>query len=244
MRNFTWIFMHYFKKNILCPANLLVIGLPLVFIFAFDMLDNYISDFLNIRTYLLYGITMPIVLGFQFFCADLTSDWLHHDMKGPTRSRLLVSPVAPWVFYMAVMAAGWLFSVLYGSIVVAVTAVAFGVEWGNYGWVLVVMLALSFITQMVGVLIFRNTKTEKSGTRVSYVFGEVMLGITILPITIGNATDLSAPVVAIFNHSPVSVGMGIIANDNRLYNLAVLFGMAAVMAVIAFIIGRRGETER
>lgn len=231
MRNFVWIFRHYLQKNFLTPANLLIIALPLTFIFAFNLLDIGV----------LYGIAIPLVLGSQFFGADLTANWLHHDMKGSTRSRLLVSPVAPHVFHMAVMTAGCLFNVLYGSIVVAFTAIAFGVEWGNYGLVLVVLLALSFITQMVGVLIFRFTKDEKSSSRISYVFAEVMMLVVALPIVINNVADLSATFANILNHLPVSAGMNIIANDNLLYNMAVLLGMVAAMTAVAFLVGRGQE---
>jgi len=232
MRDFVWIFRHYLKKNFLTPANLIVIALPLVFVFGIKAAN------------LLYGIVIPIVLAFQFFCADLTASWLHHDMKGPTRSRLLVSPVAPRVFYMAVMMAGWLFSVFYGGIVVAITVIAFGVEWGNYGLVLVVLLALSFITQMVGVLIFRSTKDEKSAARVSYVFGEVMMLIALVPSIINNIIDVSATFASILNHLPISVGMNIIAADSLLYNLAVLMGMVAVVTAVAFLVGRQEEINK
>ncbi|MCL2364697.1 MAG: ABC transporter permease [Defluviitaleaceae bacterium] len=239
MRNFIWIFTHYVKKNFQDPANLLVIALPLVFIFAFQLLENYLFDFMEVESNFLYGMAIPMVLGFQFFCADLTAGWLHYDMKSPTRARLLVSPIAPKVFYMAVMAAGWLFSVFYGAIVVAITVVAFNIEWGNYAYVLVVLLALSFITQMSGVLIFRYTKDEKSSARMSYVFGEIMMGVAILPVLAANMTDLARPIQTILNHLPVSAGINVIANYNRLDSIAALLVWIAIFTAAAFIIGRQ-----
>jgi len=238
MHNFLWIFRHYLKKNFLNPANLLLIGLPLIFVFAFHLLNNYILELIGSEAVVLYGIAVPMVLGFQFFGADLTADWLHHDMKGPTRARLLVSPIEPRVFYAGVMMAGWLFNVFYGVVVVGITAVALGEDFGNYGWVLVVLLCLSFIAQLAGVLIFNFSKDEKSGSRISYVFGEVMIGISILPILFANR-NLGAPVNALINHLPVSLGLHMINNYNVLYNLAVLLSMVALLSVVAFFIGRQ-----
>jgi len=235
MKNFVWISKHYLKKNFLNPANLLIIGLPLVFALTFFLMNNYILDMLGTDTAFFTGITIPMVLGFQFFGADLTADWLHHDLKGPTRSRLLASPVDQRVFFGGVILAGWLFNVFYGSIVVAITSIAFGEDWGNYGLVLLVLLCLSFITQLIGVLIFHFTKDEKSGTRISYVFGEIMMGVAILPF-------VTLPFVispTILNHLPVNIGMNIIANYDLVYNLAVLFGIGIVLAIVVFLIGRR-----
>lgn len=238
MNNFVWILKHYLKKNFLNPMNLLIIGLPLVFAFTFYLLNNFILELIGTDIPMLAGITIPLVLGFQFFGADLTADWLHHDLKGPTRSRLLVSPIDQRVFYWGVIVAGWLFNVFYGSIVVAITVIAFGEAWGNYGLVLLVMLCLSFITQLVGVLIFHFTKDEKSGTRMSYVFGEIMMGITFLPVIVGT-TFLSEWITTITNHFPVNLGMNIIANNYLAFNLAIMLGIGASLAVVVFLIGRR-----
>jgi len=238
MHNFLWILRHYLKKNFLNPANLLIIGLPLIFVFAFHLLNNYILDLIGSEAVILYGVAVPMVLGFQFFGADLTSDWLHHDMKGPTRARLLVSPIQSRTFFAGVVMAGWLFNVFYGSIVVGITAVALGEDFGNYGWVLVVLLCLSFITQLAGVLIFNFTKDEKSGSRISYVFGEVMIGISILPLLLANR-DLGAPVNAFINHLPVSLGLNMIYGDNVFYHLSVLLGIVALVSMVAFWVGRQ-----
>jgi len=237
MRNFLWIFRHYMKKNFLTPANLLVIGLPLVFVAAFYLMDNYFVDLLGIDIAFLFGIIVPMVLGFQFFGAGLTTDWLHQDMQGAIRARLLVSPVGTRVFYAGVVVAGWLFNVFYGVIVVAVTAVVFGGDFGNYGLLLVVLLILSFFTQLVGLLVYFFSKDEKSGTRVTYVFGEIMIGLSVLPYTF----NADGAVVAFFNRIPLPVGTGlnIIHNENLPYNLAVLLGMVAVLAVVVFILGRQ-----
>jgi len=238
MNNFVWIFKHYLKKNFLNPANLLILGLPLVFALTFFLMNNYILEMVGAEVPMIAEITIPMILSFQFFGADLTADWLHHDLKGPTRSRLLVSPIDQRVFYWGVILAGWLFNVFYGSIVVAITSIAFGEDWGNYGLVLLVLLCLSFITQLVGVLIFHFTKDEKSGTRLSYVFGEIMMGITFLPL-FADTFGFGEGVATIINHFPVNLGMNIIANNYLAFNLAVMLGIGAVLAVVVFLIGRR-----
>ncbi|MCL2377718.1 MAG: hypothetical protein FWC77_01170 [Defluviitaleaceae bacterium] len=237
MKNLMWISTHYLKKNFLNPTNLIIIGLPLVFSFAFFLANNYILEMIGIEMPLIANLTIPLVLGFQFFGADLTSDWLHHDLKGPTRSRLLVSPIDQRVFFGGVILTGWLFNVFYGSIVVAVTSIVFGVDWGNYGLVLLVMLCFSFMAQFVGVLIFYFTKDEKSGTRLAYVFGEIMLGITFLPVLV-SATNFGERIDSIANYLPVNMGMNIIANNYLVSNLAIILGIIAILGVVIFLVGR------
>jgi len=242
MRNFMWIFRHYMKKNFLNPTNLLIIGLPLVFSAAFVLLDNFIlQETDGMVGGMMYGAVMAMVLAFQFFGADLTANWLHHDIKGVQRARLLVSPIAPRTFYVGVVAAGWLFNVVYGSIVVGITHISFfGTEWGNLGLVLVILLFLSMMSQLVGLMIFYGTKDEKSGARMAYVFGEIMAGVSLLPIIMVNMVEnLPGAVVAITNHLPVSAGLNIVNGESIPYNLAVLAGITAVVAAIALLIGRQ-----
>jgi len=239
MNTFLWIFRHYFKKNLLSPANLLVIGLPLVFLTAFTLIDMFVYDVAGEQYTIFAGIAIPLVLGFQFFGADLTADWLHADLKTSTRQRLLVSPIDQRVFFMGIMTAGWLTNVLYGGVVIAATALIFDVAWGNFGVVLAVMLCISLITQLVGVIIFYFTKDEKSSSRLTYVFGEIMIGISVLPTVAGNLFSPGGALEAIFNHLPVSLGMQIVEGNNMVLGFSVLVLINAVLAVAVFLVGRR-----
>jgi len=239
MNTFLWIFRHYFKKNILSPSNLLVIGLPLVFLTAFTLIDMFVRDVSDGQYAVFAGIAIPLVLGFQFFGADLTADWLHADLKTSTRARLLVSPIDQRVFFMGIMTAGWLTNVLYGGVVVAATVLIFDVAWGNFGVVLAVMLSLSLITQLVGVIIFYSTKDEKSSSRLTYLFGEIMIGISLLPTVAGNIFSPGGALEAIFNHLPVSLGTQIVEGNNIPLGFTVLLSINAVLAVVVFLVGRR-----
>ena len=241
MSNFSWIYSHYFKKNILSPANLLVIGLPIVFLTTFTFLERFVHDIAAGELALFAGIAIPLVLGFQFFGADLTTDWLHSDLKSSTRSRLLVSPIDQRVFFISVVAAGLTTNVLYGSVVVAFTALIFGVDWGNYGLILAIMLCLTLITQLVGVIIFYFTKDKKSGNRMAYLFGEIMIGFAILPTIAVNAFSPGGILYMIFDYLPIPLAMRIVDGSNIISGFAILLSISAVLAAVVFIIGRRRD---
>jgi hypothetical protein len=152
---------------------------------------------------------------------------------------------------MGIMTAGWLTNVLYGGVVIAAAALIFDVAWGNFGVVLAVVLCLSLITQLVGVIIFYFTKDEKSSSRLTYVFGEIMIGISMLPILASNlfspggvleAGNLFSPggaLEAILNHLPVSLGTQIVEGSNMPLGFGVLILINAVLAGAAFLVGRR-----
>ena len=244
MKNFFWILTHYLKRNFLLIANYLVIGLPLVFIFAFQ----FIADFLianDLGGDAFAGLAIVIVLGFQFFGADLTTNWLHHDLKGPTRLRLHVSGNDQRVFYLAVVIAGWLFNSAMGAVLIAITSLVpfLNADWGNYTLIMLAILFLSSLTQLVGVLIFYFTKDKKSGARVAYLFGEVMLGTTLLP-AVFNLPDI---VNSITNFLPVELGLQVTRATtigSALPQLTILFGMNIVLAIIIFLLGRRRNNDR
>ena len=245
MKNFFWILRNYLKRNFLYPANYLVIGLPLVFIVAFQLIDNFINTLDTGGDVLGFGgLAMLIVLSFQFFGADLTTDYLHADLKGSTRLRLFVSGNDQRVFFFAVVISGWLFNTLMGIFLVAITSLVplFDADWGNYIFVILAILFLSFLVQLVGVLIFNFTKDEKSGSKFSYIFGEIMMGIALFPAIF----NLPAVVERIFNFLPIELGLQIAHATtflNALPYFGILLAMNIVLAVVVFLVGRRRNND-
>lgn len=227
MKNFFWIFTHYFKRNLLGPANLLLIIIPLILIFAYDLQFQ-----VPIRE-----IATATVLGFLFFGADLTSDWLHRDLKGITRSRLLISGTDQRVFFLSIIASGVIFNIFYSTIVVIITSFILEVDWGNYVQLTVVLLFLSLITQLVGVLIFRFTKSEKAGSGISFTLGQVIFALAVLPIMISH--DI---LETIASYLPAGLGLQIIGtNTDVLLNFAMLSGWITILAVVVFFVGRHKD---
>lgn len=241
MRNFFWIFMHYFKRNILDLGNLLLIGLPLVFIFTFHLLGQFETAGVNLDTVdttVLDMLIVLIVLGFQFYGADNVTHSLHHDFKGSVRARLFVTGTDQRIFFLAVIVVNWLYSFVIGMLLVAITTLFFHVDyWGNYSLVMLVILFLSLLAQLVGVLIFYFTKDKKSAASVVHLFGEVMLGTTfIMFINVGELIgNLS-------NQLPIQLGLHVIeANSisNALPSLTILLGYCTVLVLMVFFIGKR-----
>ena len=243
MKNFFWILTHYLKRNFLNLANYLVIGLPLIFSFAFQLVANFLIAN-NLDGSAFANLAIVIVLGFQFFGADLTTNWLHADLKGSTRLRLHASGNDQRVFYLAVVIAGWLFNTLMGAVLVAITSLIafFNADWGNYILIMLAILLLSFLTQLVGVLIFYTTKDKKAGAKVAYLFGEAMIGIAIFPAMF----NLSNTIKNITNYLPAELGVHITTATtfaSARQQLAILFGMNILLATCIFLIGRRRNND-
>ena len=239
MNNFIWICKHYFKRNFLVPANLLLIGLPLVFLFAFDLLGQflYYGGHYNPGWHML---AIPMVLGFLFFGTDITGIRLHDDLKGTVGARLLVTGIDKPTFFLSVIAAGWIYLFVMGMLLVAIASLLFEGDWNNHALVMVVILLLALLSQLIGVLIFYFTKDKKSSARVSYLFGEVFIGISVLPYVL----NFGKAIGTILDHFPVGMGVQAIDADsftNALPNLGILLGYILIMIMAVLTVGRRKE---
>jgi len=238
MKNFFWILTHYLKKNFLDLANYLLIALPLFFVFIYESLDNAFGmlDALFVAA---------IVLGMQFFAADTATGWLHKDLKGPTGSRLRVSGVSQHIFYLAVIIAGSLFHILLSGILVAITSLVpfFNADWGNYVFAMITITLIVFLIQLIGVLIFYFTKDEKAGSRISYLFGEVMIATAFVPVLSINLPNI---IDTIFDFFPVGLGLRAISAGslvNALPYFGILFGMNVALALVVLFVGRRKRND-
>ena len=234
MKHFTWIFRHYFKRNVLDITNLLTIALPIIFAVAFQLMINFQMSyddageaFINLNQ-----LIILLAIGFQFFGASNTTGLLHADLKGAVRARLLVSGVDARVFSLAVVAASWVFNIIQGIVVIAFTTLVLDADWGNYGIALAALALIALMAQMFGIIIFKYTKDEKAGNKISYFFGEAMLGIVALPILV----EAIAPIA---NYLPVGAATYMIESTSWLH-MAILFGQLALVAVVAFFV-KRGE---
>jgi hypothetical protein len=133
---------------------------------------------------------------------------------------------------------------VFGMILVAITSITIDKDWGNYGLVILVILLISFLSQLVGVIIFYFSKTEKAGSRYAYFFGEVMTLIAMIPIlmpVLFQGIDGEGIVMTVINHFPVGLGLQVIQSDSisgALLPLGILLGLNVVIAVIVLIIGR------
>ena len=233
MKDFTWVFRHYFKRSLLDVANLLNIGLPILFAFAFQLIINFQTADGAEAFVELNGLLILMVLGFQFFGAGVTTGFLHNDLKGAVRSRLLASGVAAWVFSLGVVMASWVFNIAQGIVLILFTTFVLDAHWEHPVLMLVALSLMALMAQMCGVLIFKHTKDKKAGSKMSYFFGEGMLMLAILPVFI----DALAPVGP---YLPVGLGIRVV-EEGSLTAVAILAAQVAVVAMVALL--TRKETS-
>jgi len=230
MKNFFWISRLYFKRNFLAPANYLLIGLPLIFIVAFNIIDGVTAEG-NLTS-----LAIPIVLVFQFFSADISAGWLHSDIKGPIGARILVSGNDRRVFYLSVIVTSWLFSVLIGILLVIATPIFFNMEWPNIPLTILAIALLSLMTQLIGVLIFYFTADKKASGKMGHLFGEAMVGLSILPAMFNNQI-----LDDIVSYLPVGIGDQLVHATriaDTIIPIIILLGIIAILSGVVFIIGK------
>ena len=230
MKNFFWISRLYFKRNFLYPSNYLLIGLPLIFITAFHIIDNMTAES-NFAS-----LTLLIILVFQFFSADVPAGWLHSDLKGPTGARILVSGNDKRVFYLSIVATSWLFNLLIGILLVIVTPIFFNIQWPNMTLTIVAIALLSLMTQLIGVLVFYFTADQKASGKIGYLFGEVMVGVSILPAMFNNST-----LEIIVQYLPVGLGEQLVyatSFTDAVLPIIILLGISAVLSGTVLVVGK------
>ena len=251
MKNFFWISRLYFKRQFFDLANYLMVGLPIIFLTVFYLTDRFLQTLQtsyelanNPLANVLTLITIPMILCFQFFGTDAVASALHEDLKGPTGARLKVSGNDERVFYLAVVAAAWLFYLLTGAVVIAVAHFIFSIYFASVPLTFLALALLALMAQIIGVMMFYFTKDSKTSGRFAYLFGEVMIGIALFPFVFVNMPEV---IKNILNWFPVGIGLRLIETTNfaeAMLLVGVLLGMSVALSVAVFVIGRRKGYDR
>jgi len=251
MKNFFWISSMYFKRAFLAPANYLMIGLPIIFMTILYLIDRFMQaqftyyELANIPlANALNLMTIPMILAFQLFGVDGAAGELHSDLKGPTGARLKVSGIDERVFYLSVIASSWSFYSLTGAICIAVGHFVFGIYFASIPLTFLALALLALMAQVISIIIFYFTKDEKASGRIGYLFGEIVMGITLLPALLTNAPKIVSDILSWF---PVGVGERLVKATTFgeiMLPVGVLLGMIAVLSCAVFVIGRRKGYDR
>ena len=183
-------------------------------------------------------------IAFQFFSGQWLVDYLHRDFSGSVSGRLHAAPISKLTFFFATTAGIWVFTILQGVLIIAVTTVVFNAYWGNLLITALVFFIISIMAQLLSILIFLFTRTKGSGTAVSMVviFGMMLASGAMFGTFGGVIGDFLAT-----HGTPISLAgravlySGFVLDDmgNAFFNIAVLSAITTVMAVAVVIIGRR-----
>ncbi len=248
MKNFIWIFTHYFKRSIWDKTNLLTLILPLAFIVLNGVINESTNQMIDGYDILISHLSPSFMLAFQFFGTGLVVYWLHHDFKGPVHWRIQAAPIDQRVFFLAIAVGSWIFNIVQGLLIIGITAIFFHAHWGNLGIALSVLILISFMCQLIGILIFYLTKNYQGANTLMYVIGFGMMLLSGLLIgRLGDGETISF----IHDHTPLSLGAQAIVDsgifgegmEKSLSNIGILSVMTVIIAIITWILGRKLRYE-
>jgi len=263
MNQFSLVFKHYFMRTLKDKLGLLTqIVTPFIIISIFTMINEQwsirsgFSVMFNGYNFGATATTIPNLFFFQLFGGMWILNYLYEDLKEVRRFRLFATPNDRKIFPIAAMLGSWLVSILQGFIIIVGTSILFDVYWGNKFFLLMALLAISLFSQFLFVLIFAltNSLTVANGIGFPLIF------------IIGSFGDVPIAIRDLINHriiafmsdwSPVMLARravtesGSIATINlregvyiagditiAMRNLIALFAMSAIIAAIAYCVGK------
>ncbi|MCL1863807.1 MAG: ABC transporter permease [Defluviitaleaceae bacterium] len=154
------------------------------------------------------SIVMSILILFQIFSSSTIIDYLHADVMGGRRWRLMAAPRSFFHYIFAATIAAVIFSMVSGAVLLVVSYFLFNVYMFNLGVVFIVMLILSFMAQMFGILLFIFFKKKSTTEAIIMVSGfamQIFAGRLIMGFSLGESVD------RFFQHyTPYTLGLNAI----------------------------------
>ena len=244
MKQFPLIFRHFLIRSFLDPITIIfLIILPLGIVILTSVI-NIAAGAQDIPMQVT-AIATLFMISFQFASGDVLSYSIYDDIRGPVRWRLLATPVPPGTFFTGAFAASWVFNIVQGILIVGATALLFDTRWGNMFVFAVVLLLVSVISQLMALTIahFAPTRKMASGIITAIVLF-MMFSSGALFVPLGDSA------FAVFLQSygtPLALAWRAIlfsglAEDNMsqaMFNIGILGVIAAVLAGLVLILGRR-----
>ncbi|MBP1969084.1 ABC-2 type transport system permease protein [Virgibacillus natechei] len=189
-------------------------------------------------------IAVGIVIGFQLVGGFYTMEYMKEDLFTNFRWRMQSLPLKLHVYAYSILTASTLFSAINGFVIVLFTHWVYGVEWGNIGWVVLVLILVSLISQMVfltAVLGFRKYRfAELTGYAYVFIF-MILAGYFFVPIP-------DAAIFDVINKylNPLALGETAIVNvmmgediSEAVWSAGLLLLGSVIIGLIAMLIGRR-----
>ncbi|MDL2319072.1 ABC transporter permease [Eubacteriales bacterium OttesenSCG-928-A19] len=251
------IFKHYLFRSLKEPVGIgIVTVLPTVLIIIMTMVFTGMAG--DSAAYMHNGYNMiassmapMIMVMFQFFGGNVLLDYIHVDFRGDRRWRMFSMPVKTNDYVLGALSACFVFCVIQGAIIIAISAIFLNAYWGNL-WVLALtLIACSGLSQMIWMLLF--LLFPKKGT--VEVIGQCVIWVMLFAsgyidvVSGGNAPQVSSPVLTFFSSygTPVSLARRAITNSgfiggdksDALLCLGLLYALLAVFALIVILIGKR-----
>ncbi|MFD1412821.1 ABC transporter permease [Oceanobacillus jeddahense] len=115
-------------------------------------------------------ISVGIIIAFQLVGGFSTMETIKGDLFSEKRWRMLSLPYPMYIHAISILISSVLFSVLNGSIMVLFTYWVFDVNWGNMGWVILVLMLVALVSQLVFLVAVTVIKKYKVAEFIGYAY--------------------------------------------------------------------------
>ncbi|ABR49838.1 ABC-2 type transporter [Alkaliphilus metalliredigens QYMF] len=223
-------------------ALIILLVTPLALITVLGMVaGNAMDEQLGVPVINTIAVTM--ILGFQLYGGFYTMEFIREDLISSKKWRMYSLPYQAHQHAFSILLTCIAFSALQGFTMVLFTQWFYGVDWGNIGFVLVVLLALSILSQLVFLNLVLGVKNYKNAERIGTAYGLVSMalagvwfpmpdsGVLHFMSTYGNPLSLGENAVYAFMAGE-SMNRGALS-------IVILLVASVVMAIVATLIGRR-----
>ncbi|WP_026477413.1 ABC transporter permease [Alkaliphilus transvaalensis] len=216
--------------------------LPLALITVLGLIaGNGVDEKLGIP--IMDGIAITMVFATQLFGGNYSMEYIISDLLSSNKWRMNSLPYNSSIHAFAIVLSCTIFTALQGLVIVLFTQWVYGVNWGNIGLVIVVLLALSTLSHLAFVVLVLWMKNHKTAGNVSTWLGLISIvlagvwfpmpetGILSVISTYGNPLSLSQNAVyAIITGDGISRGI---------VSVVILIASSLLMGIVATYLGRR-----
>jgi len=248
------IFRHYVRRAALDPIGLLMLlAFPIgLIILNYIVMNNpYLlenlplgdggEDFVPDIT----GAAIAIMLMFQFFGGSYMNDWIYEDFRSDRRWRLFSAPISQNGIIFSALIASWIVSILQGSIIMVVSGIFLGANWGNIWMPVLTVLIVSAMSQFMYILIALLTSKKKTTEAIASVIIFAMMIAGGFFFNLGVENSFIDFIEGLY--TPLTLAVGAIANSGAIVSdisramrdVGILSAVLVVLATVTAFVGRR-----
>ncbi len=188
-------------------------------------------------------LIVTMIITFQLFGGMYTMEYIKSDLLSATKWRLHALPYRLHQHAFSIILSASLFSVFQGLTLVYLTRWIYGVNWGNIGLIILVLLLLSILTQLVFLNLILGLKSHKAAEACATAYGLVSVGLAGVWFPMPDSGILNF----LTNYgNPLSLGRTVIIaswigghGDLILLDILILCAALGVMGVTAIFLGKR-----
>lgn len=188
-------------------------------------------------------IAITMILAFQLYGGFYTMDFIKVDFFSQRKWKMRSLPYPPNIFALSVFFSCTLFSALQGFVMVIFTQYVYGVYWGSWGLILLMLMAISLFTQLIYLIIILLVKNYKVAEGLGTCYALVSMGLSGVWFPMPRVQ----PFIFLTSYgNPLSLGQNIVyaiikgeGLDKAFISMAILLSSSVVLSVVAAYLGRR-----